>query len=374
MNYNTLQRLLGAFVAAGMACNASSSFATPPDESVRARQARLLAKDPHPKAPYRDVFRDGWMLIDGDILVPNDFFEQRDNYVTNLWANGVVPYEFDANLSIAQRTLIIEAMAEWEVVANVDFRPKDLFDLNWMHIRDSSGDLVPGNISFGIGMNPVGGQDVYIASWGRSDTKWIIVHELGHVLGFWHEQQRTDRDQYVDIISENALDIQEFFNFSIVPGTNHYGPYDYDSLMHYGQCAFSCCDEVGAIFPCCPGCMSCINNLPQCRTILILDPADRAQWQNALGQRDHLSDWDARVMQWMYPPSGAGWEFVDRTHTGDEQGTFVLPWDSIQEGVNGVPAGGVLWVLEPGNYFAAGVISKRLEMRAPMGGVVLVGP
>ena len=41
------------------------------------------------------------------------------------------------------------------------------------------------------------GQNLSIGA--RCDTKAIVEHELLHALGFYHEQSRSDRDDYVKI-------------------------------------------------------------------------------------------------------------------------------------------------------------------------------
>lgn len=65
--------------------------------------------------------------------------------------------------------------------------------------------------------------------------KGVMMHEIGHVLGFWHEQSRPDRDRYVTIIKENIIPGQED-NFRKYTHTNSFNvEYDYSSIMHYGK-------------------------------------------------------------------------------------------------------------------------------------------
>lgn len=67
-----------------------------------------------------------------------------------------------------------------------------------------------------------------------------VLHELLHVLGFYHEHQRHDRDQHVKIIYDNILPGHEV-NFKKVYTETFGLPYDVGSVMHYGARGF-CAD------------------------------------------------------------------------------------------------------------------------------------
>ena len=63
-----------------------------------------------------------------------------------------------------------------------------------------------------------------------------IAHEIGHAVGFWHEQSRPDRDGYVTVHRGNIA-TGKLYNFQTRTWREIVAldvPYDLGSSMHYG--------------------------------------------------------------------------------------------------------------------------------------------
>uniref|UniRef100_A0A3B1KEJ9 Metalloendopeptidase n=1 Tax=Astyanax mexicanus TaxID=7994 RepID=A0A3B1KEJ9_ASTMX len=138
--------------------------------------------------------------------------------------NGYIPYVLNNSLSINDKGVILRAFEQLRLKGCIDFKPRttetDYVSVEaqtgcWSYIGRNGGKQ---QLSIGIGCGYVG----------------IVEHEFLHCLGFFHEQSRYDRDDYVTIHYENIPE-GHCHDESTVQGT----PYNYMSLMHYGQYDFS---------------------------------------------------------------------------------------------------------------------------------------
>ncbi|KAM4618132.1 embryonic protein UVS.2-like [Discoglossus pictus] len=150
-----------------------------------------------------------------------------------------VPYTIATNIDAYSVSVIKGAMQDFATLTCVRFIPRTV-EPDYLNIISGSGCW--------SSVGKIGGrQDVSLNS-SSCMQKGIVQHELNHVLGFYHEQSRSDRDNYVNILTDNIIPSNTAnFGKSV---TNNLGlEYDYSSVMHYGRYDFSKAAGLPTIVP-----------------------------------------------------------------------------------------------------------------------------
>ena len=141
-----------------------------------------------------------------------------------LWPGGIIPYVIDPELI---KPHVPDAIQHWN--ENTVIRLVERTDQpNW--VRFVSTDSGPCRATLGM----VGGeQKVFLREFCGAG---VVVHEIAHAVGLWHEHQRNDRDTHIWVSSDPFNPIRFASNYKQAGGhALDSGPYDYSSRMHYSS-------------------------------------------------------------------------------------------------------------------------------------------
>lgn len=157
------------------------------------------------------------------------------------WPGGVIPFDI-SKLTAAQQAIALRAMQRWmDTGASINFVPRTT-EAAYVNF---TGKTDAGNNTSHVGFKKGVRADVNITAFWWRQQEWMPTHELGHVLGFFHEHQRWDRNQFVTIHYEN-IKAGRAPDYDWIPRTNWIAgslPYDYHSIMHYRICWASKCED-----------------------------------------------------------------------------------------------------------------------------------
>ncbi|XP_061588357.1 meprin A subunit beta [Cololabis saira] len=182
----------------------------------------------------RDIFdineEAGLKLVEGDIVL--DERQTRNSIIGDeyKWPK-TIPYYMEDDLEINAKGVILKAFEQYRLKTCIDFKPWS-GEEHYISIFKGSGCFSS------VGNRRVGKQRLSIGS--NCDRIATIEHEFLHALGFWHEQSRSDRDDYVQIMWDRISEGKEH-NFNTYNDTTSSSlgvPYDYGSMMHYSKNAF----------------------------------------------------------------------------------------------------------------------------------------
>ncbi|NWI86641.1 MEP1A protein, partial [Pitta sordida] len=179
----------------------------------------------------------GLDLFQGDILLP----ENQRNALRNetyRW-KFPIPYILGDDLDLNAKGVILQAFEMFRLKSCVDFKPYEGESTYIIFRKEDGCWSMVGDLQTG--------QTLSIGE--RCDYRAIVEHEILHALGFYHEQSRTDRDDYVKIWWDEIIPGKEhnFVKYDDSYITDLNTPYDYESLMHYEPFSFNKNESVPTI-------------------------------------------------------------------------------------------------------------------------------
>lgn len=178
------------------------------------------------------------MILDQDLIRSLDTNEDvtpqaaggYHEYNSQTWKNGIMPVVFDPSIPKTKQDWFIQIAKKWSQGTQVS-----------IVLRTNENDYLRVTNTEAGCFSEVGASPGRIRQLNLGPNCWtegVALHEMGHALGLMHEHQRPDRDSYITI-DFNNIDPALRYAFSVFSVSNNASAYDFQSIMHYEQFAFS---------------------------------------------------------------------------------------------------------------------------------------
>ena len=218
------------------------------------------------------------LVLNGDIVVYDYAVQSTMSYSRNdeshtfgkddlyRWPNATVPVVLDNSVYQADYYLTIKSALDFFNFNTGIIFKEHTNEEEWLVITCVDADAKGRGGYTQVGRQRRGSNILRLVKGGFN--KGTVLHELMHTLGFFHEQARTDRDNFISIQWANIPD-DNTSDFQVEGDGTAHGGYDYCSIMQYPSMAFSkngqqtiVCKTNGSITTC-PGCMGTQTALTQ---------------------------------------------------------------------------------------------------------------
>uniref|UniRef100_A0A915PUI8 Metalloendopeptidase n=1 Tax=Setaria digitata TaxID=48799 RepID=A0A915PUI8_9BILA len=178
--------------------------------------AELLTKDElyNPNALSLEEVNKHRSDIRGPVASKRRFRRNGINKPAKLWPGGKIPYSISPHYTNLERALLARAVKQYHDKTCLRFIPRPPYEGNYLFIGKVDGCFSEVGRTNGV----------QVLSLDDGCLEYTtIIHEMMHVVGFYHEHAAIDQFGKVDLTK-----------------TSYYGqPYDYRSILHYDSLAFS---------------------------------------------------------------------------------------------------------------------------------------